>query len=98
MTAHGASSIVVLDADGRPEGIVTDQDLRTRVIAAGRSPDEPVAAIMTAPLVTLSPEAFVYEALGEMARHGIHHLLIVEAGRLLGVLSADDLLVLQARP
>ena len=96
MTAQGASSIVVLDADGRPEGIVTDQDLRARVIAAGRPPDDPVAAIMTAPLVTLSPEAFVYEALVEMTRHGIHHLLVVEAGRLLGVLSADDLLVLQA--
>jgi CBS domain-containing protein len=96
MTAQGASSIVVLGPEGRPEGIVTDRDLRTRVIAAGRSPDESVAAIMTAPLVSLSPEAFVYEALVEMTRHGIHHLLIIEAGRLLGVLSADDLLVLQA--
>jgi CBS domain-containing protein len=96
MTEQGASSIVVIDDDGRPQGIVTDRDLRARVIAAGRSPDESVAAILSAPPVSVSPEAFVYEALLEMTRHRVHHLLVVEAGRLLGVLSADDLLALHA--
>lgn len=90
------SSIVVMGEDGRPQGIVTDRDLRARVIAAGRSPDEAVVAILSAAPVSVSPEAFVYEAILEMTRHGIHHLLVVEAGRLLGVLSSDDLLALQA--
>jgi len=96
MTEQGASSIVIIGEDGRPQGIVTDRDLRVRVIAAGRSSDEAVVAILSAPPVSVSPEAFVYEALLEMTRHRVHHLLVVEAGRLLGVLSADDLLALQA--
>jgi CBS domain-containing protein len=95
MTERGVSAIVVIGDDGRPQGIVTDRDLRVRVIAAGRSPDEAVVAISSAPVVSVSPEAFVHEAVLEMTRHRIHHLLVVEAGRLLGVLSADDLLAFQ---
>jgi CBS domain-containing protein len=96
MTAQGATSIIAMGPEGRPEGIVTDRDLRERVLAAGRSPEEPVASIMTAPLVSVSPEAFVFEALLEMTRHRIHHLLVVEGGRPLGVLSGDDLLRVEA--
>jgi CBS domain-containing protein len=96
MMRHGVGSIVVLDPAGRPVGIVTDRDLRERVLAAGRSPADPVAAVMSAPLVTVSPEAFVFEALLEMARRGLHHLLVVEGGDLIGVISGHDLLLLQA--
>jgi CBS domain-containing protein len=96
MTEQGVTSVVVLGSDGRPQGIVTDRDLRARVIAAGLTAEAPVASIMTAPLVSVSPETFVHEALLEMTRHGVHHLLVVEAGRLLGVLTSDDLVALQA--
>jgi CBS domain-containing protein len=96
MTAAGATSVIVLGPEGRPQGIVTDRDLRERVIAAGRSSDEPVTAIMTTPLVSISPEAFVFEALLEMTRRGIHHLLVVEGGQPVGVITSDDLLRLEA--
>lgn len=86
----------MLGPGGHPQGIVTDRDLRERVLAAGRSADEPVSAIMTTPLVSVSPEAFVFEALLEMTRWEIHHLLVVEAGRPLGVLTSDDLLRLES--
>ena len=87
MAGQGVGSIIVLGAAGQPEGIVTDRDLRERVLAVGRSADEPVAAIMTTPAVVVSPEAFVFEALLEMTRRKIHHLLVVEAGRLVGVIA-----------
>jgi CBS domain-containing protein len=96
MTAQQATSVIVLGPEGRPQGIVTDRDLRERVIALGRSPDDPVATIMTTPLVTISPEAFVVEAVLEMSRRGIHHLLVVEGGQPLGVITGDDLLRLEA--
>ncbi len=96
MTAQGATSVVALGPDGQPEGIVTDRDLREQVLAVGRSADEPVSTIMTAHLVSVSPEAFVFEKLLEMTRRGIHHLLVVEGRRLLGVLSSDDLVSLEA--
>jgi CBS domain-containing protein len=96
MVTEGVGSVIVLDGDGRPVGIVTDRDLRERVLAAGLTPDRPVTAIMSAPVVTVSPEAFVFEALLEMTRRSIHHLAVMEAGRLLGVVSSHDLLILQA--
>ncbi len=96
MAAHGVGSVIVLDASGRPAGIVTDRDLRDRALAAGRPPDTPVTAIMTAPVVAVSPEAFAFEALLEMTRRNIHHLAVVEAGRLIGVVSSHDFLLMQA--
>ncbi len=96
MAEHGVGSIVVTDAGGRPIGIVTDRDLRGRVLAAGRPPETPVASVMSAPLVTVSPEAFVLEALLAMTRGAIHHLPVVEDDRLVGVVSSHDLFLLQA--
>jgi CBS domain-containing protein len=96
MAAQMVGSIIVLDEAGRPAGIVTDRDLRGRALAAGRSDDAPVSSIMTTPIVTISPEAFVFEALLEMTRRNIHHLAVVEGGALIGVLSSHDLLLLQA--
>lgn len=96
MAAAGVGSVVVVDGGGAPVGIVTDRDLRDRVLAAGRSPDDPVTAIMSSPVVTISPEAFVFEALLEMTRRRVHHLAVVEGRRLVGVISSHDLLVLQA--
>jgi CBS domain-containing protein len=96
MTGQGVGSIIVLGPAGQPEGIVTDRDLRERVLAVGRSPGEAVTAIMTSPIVSVSPEAFVFEAILEMTRCNIHHLLVVEAGRLVGVVSGHDLLLLRA--
>jgi CBS domain-containing protein len=96
MTGRGVDAVVVLGATGEPEGIVTDRDLRERVLAAGRAADEPAGNVMTAPLVTISPEASLVEAVLEMTRLGIHHLAVVEARQLLGVVSGHDLLHLHA--
>src|SRR5262249_5687418 len=48
MTAAGATSAVVL-ASGRPFGIVTDRDIRTRIVAAGQPLSAPVSSVMTTP-------------------------------------------------
>jgi CBS domain-containing protein len=96
MDAEAVGSVVVLDSAGAPAGILTDRDLRRRVLAAGRPPEEPVGAVMSAPVVSISPEAFVFEALLEMTRRGLHHLAVVEAGRLVGVISSHDLILLHA--
>lgn len=95
MVEQAVGSIVVVSPEHRPQGIVTDRDLR-RLLAAARSPDQPVGDIMTTPVVTISPEAFVFEALLEMTRRDIHHLAVVEGGRLIGVVSSHDFLLLQA--
>jgi CBS domain-containing protein len=95
LTRERVGSAVVLE-DGRPVGIVTDRDLRGKVVAAALDPSTtPAAAIMSSPLVAMPPTAFAFEALLEMTRRDVHHLPIVEDDRLVGVLSSNDFLRLQ---
>lgn len=94
--AH-ASAVVVDGGNGRL-GIVTDRDLRSRVVAAGVSVDTPVSLLMSEPVYTCRPDLPAGEALLEMFERGIHHLPVVsERGTVLGVIEATDLLVARTR-
>lgn len=92
LTREHVGSVIVVDDAGTPLGIVTDRDLREKVVAAARDPAAPVAAIMSAPLVTTRPAAFAFDATLEMTRRDIRHLAVVDEGRLAGVVSSRDLL------
>jgi CBS domain-containing protein len=92
MTDAGQSCAVVRVAGGGL-GIVTDGDLRRRVVAAGLPADAPVSAAMTAPAHTVGEDRLGGEALVEMLDRGVRHLPVLSAGgRLLGVVDDVDLL------
>ncbi|MDX1375314.1 MAG: DUF294 nucleotidyltransferase-like domain-containing protein [Burkholderiales bacterium] len=93
MRAKDVGSIVVVDRAAQPCGIVTTQDL-VRVVAGGGA-DRPVAEFMSRDLVSLSPHAFAYEAAIAMTEHRIRHVLVLEHGRLVGIVSERDLFALQ---
>lgn len=76
MSEARVSSLLVV-ADGVLQGIVTDRDLRSRVVATGRNLSEPVSAIMTPNPTTMLGSALAFEAFMTMTHHGIHHLPIV---------------------
>lgn len=101
MAEAQASCLPIVDGgtvdDGRLIGIVTDRDLRNRVVAARLDPDTPIAKIMTPDPATVALDACIEDALVEMMRLGVHHLPVRNAdGRLAGVVSAGDLLRVQA--
>lgn len=75
-----------------PPGIVTDRDLRGRVLAAALGPDTPVVQIMSRPLITVAADALAFTALRVMLDANIHHLAVTEEGKIIGVISASDLL------
>ncbi len=91
MSLRQVSSIVVTEESGHPIGVLTDQDLRGRVLALGRSADRPVAEFMSTPVHEISPDAYAFEALLAMSRHGIHHLVVSDHDRVVGVISDHDL-------
>lgn len=98
MRSHGVSSLLLL-RDGRLVGIVTDRDLRNRVVADGRDGGDAVASVMTTDPVTASPDDLAFEVLMEMVGRAIHHLPVVDDGHLLGVVTSTDLIRLeQANP
>ena len=95
MSARNISSLVLLDAGGAPVGIVTDRDLREKVVAAGRDGSEGVAGIMSPLRFTIDARSLAFEALLTMIRHDIHHLVVLEEGRLRGIVTNHDLMLLQ---
>jgi CBS domain-containing protein len=97
MTAANATSAVVPLGDGTL-GIVTDRDLRRRVVAEGRSTDDAVSTIMSAPAYTVTADRSGSEVLLEMLDRGVRHFPVLDArGALLGVLADTDLLAVEAR-
>jgi CBS domain-containing protein len=94
MREAGTSAALV---DTEPPGILTDRDLRSRVLAEGLSPNTPVRAVMSRPLVTLPAETPLFEALRRMLDHQIHHLPVTRGGEIVAVLGDTDLLRHQAR-
>ncbi len=91
MTKERVSALMIVEAD-RLVGILTDRDLRSRCLAAGLSPEQPVASIMSGGVASIGPEDAAFEALMTITRQGIHHLPVVDGSGVRGLVSATDLL------
>ena len=98
LMSAGPGTAVVVDLGERGFGILTDRDLRTRVIAAGLSSDAPVSAAMSAPAYTCTADRRAGEVLAEMFDRGLRHLPVLSpAGEILGVVEDTDLVALRTR-
>jgi len=89
MRDHRVSSVLVR---GETPGILTDRDLRNRVLAEGRGPHLPVAAVTSRPLVTVPGDAPVYEAWMRFLQTGVHHLPVTRDEEIVGVITSTDVL------
>ena len=87
----GRISSALLVQDGRLFGLITDRDLRNRVLAQDVDPARPVADIATLAPMTLQASSPAFEALLLMARHNIHHVPVMDGERIAGMLTATDL-------
>lgn len=92
MTQAASRAALVLDASGKLQGVVTDMDLRTRVLAAGLEPTTPVGDIMTSQPLVVDASETASAALLLMARRNIRHILVRLADGSFGIVSAFDLL------
>jgi CBS domain-containing protein len=88
-------SMVVTDGDLAPLGIFTLRDVLDRVTLAGYGLDQPISGVMSRNVFTLPPQASAYEAALAMVRRGIRHILVVDRGRLSGLITEKDLFSLQ---
>ncbi|GMQ25851.1 DUF294 nucleotidyltransferase-like domain-containing protein [Algoriphagus sp. oki45] len=80
MTEAQVSSIVVCSPDLNPLGIVTDKDLRTRVLAKNLDPASPIQDIMTSPVITRKRKENFSNLYLTMIRNQLHHLVLTEDG------------------
>ena len=91
MREHGIGSVVV-EQDGRLAGILTERDVMHAAAQLGDVAQARVGDHMTAPVVTASPNWDVAVAAAEMHDRRIRHLVVVEQGGALGVLSIRDVM------
>lgn len=95
MSEQHIGSMVAVDEDKRPLGILTLHDVLDRIAIPQFDLDLPVIEVMSVQLSTLPPHALAHEAALMMAKHGFRHVLVVENGRLVGLVSEKDLFALQ---
>lgn len=89
MSQERVSSVLV---SGHQLGILTDRDLRSRVVARGLASSTPVRVVMSRPCRTAPPQATLFEVLLEMLESRIHHLPLLDGGEVVGVVTQSDLL------
>ena len=95
MTEQSVSSLVIVDGEAASAvmvGILTDRDLRTRVLAVGLDSAAPVSAVMSPDPITIQADDSVFEAMLRMLRHNIHHLPVVQRRRPLGLINLSDII------
>ncbi|MDX9786449.1 MAG: DUF294 nucleotidyltransferase-like domain-containing protein [Desulfobacterales bacterium] len=98
MSRKNCSSIFIKTADGDYIGLVTDNDLRRKVVALGRDARKPVSTIMSYPLYGISINATVSEALLKMIESNTKHLAVTgPEDKVIGVVTDRDLMAAQGQ-
>ena len=90
MRERNVGSVVIVNGS-EPVGFVTDRDLTLSVIADGRDFGDHVADHASSPVISAEPSMDVEEGAELMVRHGVRRLVIVDGGRLSGIVTLDDL-------
>jgi CBS domain-containing protein len=99
MSGRDVSSIVVVDSLNHPVGIITDKDLRNRLLAMGKPASIAVEEIMTHPVITIGRDSDFASLYLTVIKNRLHHLVITEDGtnssRVIGIVSDHDILLSQ---
>jgi CBS domain-containing protein len=94
MGRHAVGCIVIVDDDHHPVGVVTDRDLTCRVVARGADPEKTRAAeLMSRPLIMAEADEPIEEVIERMRTAAVRRIPVVRDGRLVGLVSVDDLVV-----
>jgi CBS domain-containing protein len=96
MLQRKVGTLVVLNPEKQPVGIVSDRDLSLRVIGKGLDPHSTtVADVMTHPPISVNESTRIEDAILRMRLEAVRRLLVVdEEDRLVGIVSLDDVLAL----
>ena len=90
MSEQRVSSVLIVEQD-HLFGLITDRDLRNRVIAAGMDTQRPIMDIATLAPFFVNVNDPAFNALLLMARHNIHHVPVLDGQRIAGMITATDL-------
>ncbi|MEN8136202.1 MAG: DUF294 nucleotidyltransferase-like domain-containing protein [Thermodesulfobacteriota bacterium] len=95
MSKETIGSLLLTDSDNEIIGIVTDKDIRSKVVAKGVDLNIKVAEIMASPVQTISSQAVCFDALLKMIKNRIHHLAVEQNGQIIRMITTHDIMVTQ---
>ena len=96
MSRKKQDAIIITKRGSQPLGIVTDTDLRNRVLANDIDHNIPVCDIMSSPLIRIHEQSLLYEAILKVREHSISHLVVEDNnGNITGIFCNTDLLEVQ---
>ncbi|MFA6222098.1 MAG: DUF294 nucleotidyltransferase-like domain-containing protein [Desulfomonilaceae bacterium] len=93
MTERGVGSVLVSDDKNEIVGIVTDNDLRSKVVSNGLSSEAPVFQAMSSPVKSIPADTLCFDALIMMMNMETHHLAVIDGNQIVGVVSSHDIMV-----
>ena len=92
MADKGIGALMVLDPNGKIEGIFSERDYARKVVLLGRSSgDTPISDVMTRAVRFVEPHHSVEDCMGLMTNNRIRHLPVVDDGKVVGLISIGDL-------
>ena len=94
MSEKHVGTVVIKDNE-HSLGILTEQDIVRKAVAKGVNVNERVKDFMETKLITISPNADIYDALIKMRDNNIRHLPVVEDNKMLGLLTIKDILKIE---
>jgi CBS domain-containing protein len=93
MQSNRRGFVVVTAADGKPEGIVTEWDYLSKIVAAEKDPARvKLEEIMSVNLITVEADQGLDEVAQLMAKKGIRRVLVIQDGGILGTITARTML------
>jgi len=93
MSERGVGSVLVRDEKNEFVGIITDNDLRTKVVSKGLSSQAEASEAMSSPIKSIPANTLCFDALITMMNVETHHLAIREGNEIVGVVSTHDIMV-----
>lgn len=92
MINHEVGAVLV-NAGGKPEGIITERDLIKRIIYEGKDPSKfRCGEIMSKPLITVDPDASILKAIALMKERGIRRVVVAKEGKAVGIVTEKELI------
>ncbi len=99
MGERNVGSILIIDEERLPVGIVTDSDLRTKVVGQGRDASGLISDIMSSPVLTIDDQATLSSLIATVMKKHLHHFAVTEDGTcmtpVVGIVSEHDILKTQ---
>ena len=91
MADFGIGALLVIQ-NGKPVGLFSERDYARKLALRGlRSRETPVSAVMSSPVLTISPDASVQEGMQVMTAKFVRHLPVVDGSGVIGMVSIGDL-------